>query len=130
MRILRSDTVKIGGKPVKVGKITVAQWRELFTVIETLPQLLITVLTAPPAERLPYFIVAIEKSLTDVVNVISILTGKDAEWIEENAGIDELVAFFVETARVNNFGDLLKNVRGALSLAKATPATEIVQGAS
>lgn len=125
MRILRSDTVKIGGKSVKVGKITVAQWRELFTVVETLPQLLITVLTAPPADRLPMFVVAIEKSLTDVVNVVSILTGLDAEWIENNAGVDELTTFFVETARINNFGDLLKNVRGALSLAKATPAVEV-----
>ncbi|MDR9852893.1 hypothetical protein RJP21_04665 [Paenibacillus sp. VCA1] len=124
--ILRSDTVKIGGKSVKVGKITVAQWRELFTVVETLPQLLITVLTAPPDDRLPMFVVAIEKSLTDVVNVVSILTGIDSEWIENNAGIDELTTFFVETARVNNFGDLLKNVRGALNLAKATPAAETV----
>lgn len=123
---LRSDTVKIGGKSVKVGKITVAQWRELFTVIETLPQLLITVLTSAPADRLPMFIVAIEKSLSDVVNVVSILTGLDAEWIEKNAGVDELTEFFVETARVNNFGDLLKNVRGALNLAKATPTAEAV----
>lgn len=125
MRIMRSDTVKIGGKSVKVRKITVAQWRELFTVIESLPQLLITVATAPPAERLPFLIVAIEKSLSDVVNVVSVLTGLDADWIENNAGVDELVAFFVETARVNNFGEMLKNVRGALNHAK--PAEKVAE---
>jgi hypothetical protein len=125
MRIMRSDTVKIGGKPVKVRKITVAQWRELFTVIETLPQLLITVTTAAPADRLPMLIVAIEKSLSDVVNVVSVLTEIDAEWIENNAGVDELITFFVETARVNNFGELLKNVRGALSLTK--PAEKVAE---
>lgn len=120
MRIMRSDTVKIGGKSVKVRKITIAQWRELFTVIESLPQLLITVATAAPADRLPFLIVAVEKSLSDVVNVVSVLTELDAEWIENNAGVDELIAFFVETARVNNFGELLKNVRGALNHAKPT----------
>jgi hypothetical protein len=125
MRIMRSDTVKIGGKPVKVRKITVAQWRELFTVIETLPQLLITVTTAAPADRLPMLIVAIEKSLSDVVNVVSVLTEIDAEWIENNAGVDELITFFVETARVNNFGELLKNVRGALNLTK--PAEKVAE---
>ncbi|GAA0840463.1 hypothetical protein GCM10008915_35990 [Bifidobacterium pullorum subsp. gallinarum] len=120
MRIMRSDTVKIGGKAVKVRKITIAQWRELFTVIESLPQLLITVATAAPADRLPFLIVAVEKSLSDIVNVVSVLTELDAEWIENNAGVDELIAFFVETARVNNFGELLKNVRGALNHAKPT----------
>lgn len=122
MRIMRSDTVKIGGKSVKVRKITIAQWRELFTVIETLPQLLITVTTAAPADRLPMLVVAIEKSLGDIVNVVSVLTEIDAEWIENNVGVDELITFFVETARVNNFGALLKNVQGALNLAKPAEA--------
>lgn len=129
MRIMRSDTVKIGGKSVKVRKITIAQWRELFTVIESLPQLLITVTTAAPSDRLPMLVVAIEKSLGDIVNVVSVLTEIDAEWIENNAGVDELITFFVETARVNNFGALLKNVQGALSLAK--PAETVAdQGAA
>ncbi|AWB45274.1 hypothetical protein DCC85_14265 [Paenibacillus sp. CAA11] len=127
MRLLRSDTLKIGGKPVKVGKITIAQWRELFNVINTLPQLLISILVAPQADRLPTFIVAIENSLDDVVNVVSVLTGLDAEWIEQNASIDELVAFFTATARANNFGDVLKNVQSALKL--ANPETTADQGA-
>lgn len=126
MRIMRSDTVKIGGKSVKVRKITVSQWRELFTVIETLPQLLLTVVTAAPADRLPYLIVAIEKSLSDVVNVVSVLTELDAEWIENNASVDELVTFFAETARINNFGEMLKNVRGVLNQA-AGPKAELVE---
>lgn len=129
MRIMRSDTVKIGGKSVKVRKITVAQWREMLAVVETLPQLVLTVATAAPSERLPYLIVAIEKSISDIVNVVSVLTELDAEWIENNASVDELVSFFVETVRVNNFGELLKNARSALSLANpAEKATE--QGAS
>lgn len=123
MRIMRSDTVKIGGKSVKIRKITVAQWRELFTVIETLPQVLLTIITAAPAERLPYLVVAIEKSISDVVNVVSVLTELDADWIENNASVDELVTFFVETARVNNFGEMLKNVRGVLT--QAGPKAEV-----
>jgi len=123
MRIMRSDTVKIGGKSVKIRKITVAQWRELFTVIETLPQVLLTIMTAAPAERLPYLVVAIEKSISDVVNVVSVLTELDADWIENNASVDELVTFFVETARVNNFGEMLKNVRGVLT--QAGPKAEV-----
>lgn len=115
MRLMRSDTVKIGGKTVKVRKITIAEWRELFSVIDTLPQVILSVATAAPSERLPYLIVAIEKSITDVVNVVSVLTGFDAEWIEKNASVDELVEYFIATARVNNFGDLLKNARSALN---------------
>lgn len=130
MRILRSDTVKIGGKSVKVGKVTITQWRELFAVVESLPQILIKVTTAAPADRLPYFIVAIEKSLTDVVNIVSILTELDAEWIEKNAGIDELVAYFIAVAKANNFGELLKNARGVLNLTKPAEVAGMDQGAS
>lgn len=122
MRFVRSDSVTIGGKRVPVRKITIAQWRELFSTINVLPQLLISVLSAPQSERAGYFVVAVRESLEDVTRITALLTGLEQEWIEQNGALDELAAFLLETAKVNNFAELLKNVRGVLGPFGINPA--------
>lgn len=115
-----NTTLKIGSKTVQVRKVTIAQWRELFGAIQTLPQLLISVIGAPPAERTAFIVVAIERSFDDIVRVTSLLTGLDEEYVENNASLDELVAYFAEMLKANNFPELLKNVKGALNLGNLT----------
>lgn len=114
--LTRSDKLYIGNKPIKVEKITIAKWRKLFEVIETLPQLIIDVLTAPQTERTAYFVIALERSFDEIVNIVSVLTGIDAKYIEDNASIDELIAYFTEVAKVNDFNSVVKNVQSVLSL--------------
>lgn len=117
---LNTGTVMLGDKRVAVRKITVGQWQDLFGVIHALPQLLISVMTAPASERAGYLVIALKESLEDVLNVVALLTDTDAEWLRQNASLDELVAFFTETAKMNNFGELLKNVQGVLKLPATT----------
>lgn len=107
-------------KVVPVRKITIAQWQELFGVIQLLPQLLISIMSAPLSERTGYFVVALQESLEDILRIVALLTGLEEEWLRENAALDELVEFFTETAKINNFGELLKNVQGVLKLSGLT----------
>lgn len=116
MQLFKRSGVKIGGKNVPVSKITITKWRELFESVETLPQLLISVVAAPEDQRSAYLVLVLEKALNDVIRVTAVLTGLDEKFIEENAALDELVLFFVETLRVNNFGDLLKSVQTLLTV--------------
>lgn len=122
----RLNTIKLGGRNVEVKPITIAQWRELFAVVETLPQLIIGVLGTKPDERAAYLVVALEQSLEEITHVVATLSGVDADYIEHNASITELVTYFTEVAKVNDFGALVKNVRGALMLAQgaAVPADQ------
>lgn len=108
------NTLKIGDKTVIPRKIAIAKWRELFDSIQAIPQLLVTIITAAPQDRAGYFVVALRESFDDIVRVTSLLTGIDEEYIEENAAIDELVAYYKATADTNNFGELLKNGRSVL----------------
>ncbi|WP_178023018.1 hypothetical protein [uncultured Paenibacillus sp.] len=137
MRFMRSNkpepinknTVTFGAggddpRTVKVRKIVVGQWLELFGAVQSLPQLIIGALGARPEERAAYVVVAIEQSLEEVVRVVSILTGLDTEYLIKNAAADEVFEFFMETAKVNNFGDLLKNVQSVLSLAAPAAADQ------
>jgi len=111
-------SVKIGNKSVPIRKITIAQWKELSSVIQSLPQLVMTVINAPANDRTAYIMVAIEEALDDVIRATAILTGLDAEYIEANASIDELFAFYAETFKVNNFAEIAKNVQSVLMTKK------------
>lgn len=114
---MRKGSLKIGDKNVVVRKITVAMWRELFDSVQAMPQLLVTVMGAPAEDRTAYFMVAAREAFDDVVRVTSVLSGIDEEYIEQNASIDELVAFYKAVAERNNFAELLKNAKGVLGLA-------------
>lgn len=74
-----------------------------------IPQLLISVISAPPQDRAGYFVVALRESFDDIVRVTSILTGIDEEYIEQNASLDELVEFYKAASEANRFGEMLKN---------------------
>ncbi|WP_162174494.1 hypothetical protein [Paenibacillus sp. FSL R7-269] len=110
------SAIILGGQAVKVRKVTIGQWRELYSVVGNLPQMLISVVTAPTDSRIPYLLAVVESAIDDVVNVVAVLTGLEPAWINENVSPDELMAYFVAVARVNDFGGLLKNVQGALKL--------------
>lgn len=114
--VIDPSVVLLGDRPVKVRKVTIKQWRELFSVVGTLPQMLVSVMTAPADNRISYLLAVIESAIDDVVNVVAVLTDLEPAWINENVSPDELMAYFVAVARVNDFGGLLKNVQGALKL--------------
>ncbi|CAH1194609.1 hypothetical protein PAECIP111892_01763 [Paenibacillus auburnensis] len=124
------NTVTLGGQAVKVRKVTIGQWRELNTVVGTLPQMLLSVVTAPAESRISYLLAVIESAIDDVINVVALLTGLEPAWIDENVSPDELMAYFVAVARVNDFGGFLKNVQGALNLTKSLDkAADVVMSA-
>ncbi|MNC17768.1 hypothetical protein D3C75_656590 [compost metagenome] len=129
MRFMRSDTVKIGGKPVQVRKITITQWYELFAAAQSLPEILISVLTAPAGQKMAYFLALIERALDDFVQVTAVLTGLDSQWIKDNAGLDELVTYILAVAQANDFSAVLKNVQGVLDLVNPKVAEALAQSA-
>lgn len=109
-------------KTVQIKKITIGQWQRLFDVIGALPQLIINVLTAPPKDRTAYAVVAIQESFQDIISTVSVLTGIEEEWLIDNVSLDELLEYFVKTAKKNNFDVIIKNVRSVLNLSRVQNA--------
>lgn len=103
-------------KKVQIRKITVAQWQELFESIQTIPQLLLSMMSVPESERAGFFMVVLSESLDNIVQITATLTGLSEEYVRQNAAADELCEFFMETAKANNFGELLKNGRSVLGI--------------
>lgn len=115
-RFKNRGRITIGDKSVKVKKITIAQWKELFSVVDSLPSLIIDVVTSPKEERTAYLVVAAHHSLDDLAEVISVLTGLDRDYIVNNAALDEILEYFTMMAKVNNFEEIAKNIKSVLDL--------------
>ncbi|WP_151737244.1 hypothetical protein [Paenibacillus tengchongensis] len=107
-------------KTVKVRKIVITQWRDLFAAVQTLPQLIVNAFYTEPGSRIAYVLAALDHALDEIVEIVAVLTGIEAEWIADNTSPDELLAYFVKVAQVNDFGGLLKNAQSVLSLAQQT----------
>ncbi|OZQ72381.1 hypothetical protein, partial [Paenibacillus sp. VTT E-133291] len=97
--VIDPNVIQLGDRTVKVRKVPVGQWRELFAAVNMLPELIMGVMSAPSENRVAYLFAFIEHALNDVVQVVSVLTGFEPEWIEANVAPDELMAYFTAVAR-------------------------------
>lgn len=113
-QMLNKDTVLLGVKRAEVKKITPAIWRQLFSTLDQLPLLLLTVFQAPKEKQAAYFVEALNLSLDEVLEIIHIITGIDKDYLEKEVGIDELAEYFVMTFKKNRLDTLSKNLKSLL----------------
>jgi hypothetical protein len=101
-------------KRVKIEKLTIVKWRELFAVVDKLPGLLVQVLTAPQVDFYSYVITALDISLDEIANIVAVLSGLDIDYIKNNVGIDEMFEYLVRTVKKNHLDSVVKNVQSLL----------------
>lgn len=113
-QILNKDTVLLGGKRTEVKKITPAVWKKLFTTLDQLPLLILTVFQAPKEKQAAYFVEAINLALDEVLEITHVLTGIDKDYLEQEVGIDELTEYFIMTFKKNRLDTIPKNLKSLL----------------
>jgi hypothetical protein len=111
---LNENEMVLGEQRVKIEKLTIAKWRELFAVVDKLPGLIVQVLTAPAEDFYSYVITALDISFEEIANIVSILSGLDVDYIINNVGIDELFDYLSRTVKKNRLDSVAKNVQGLL----------------
>ncbi|WP_051236446.1 hypothetical protein [Paenibacillus pinihumi] len=117
-----ADSVVIGDKTVPIPKLTIAKWRQLFDVVEALPQIAITMLAARGSEQFTVTVVAaLQMAADEAIRIVSVLTELDAEYIEQHATLNDVLEFIRLTAEKNDLELTLKNVKAALGRFKAGP---------
>lgn len=116
------DCVYFGDTCVEIPKLTVAKWKALFEAVETLPRLLVNVLSARGTDEfVASAVVATSLALDEIVKVVAVLTGLDPKFIEENADHNEIIEFIVKTAQKNDLERAAKNFQSVLGLVRKTP---------
>lgn len=114
-RLLAADECMLGGKRVRVAKLTPKKWKELVRAVERLPALIVQLAGAPQEELHSFVVAASELAMDEIVSVTAVLSGLDEVYLEENAGLDELFDYFVRVYEYNNLSKLAKNVQSLLS---------------
>ena len=99
-----------------VQKVTPRQYRQLVEVIGAIPNIVTVLVQADEKDRIPLLLNGIDVVLEDIIATTSVLTGIEKEVLFEEAGIDELVEYFVKTFEKNNLENLVKNFRRLLPI--------------
>lgn len=112
----RSDHTTLGGKSVKIPKLTPAKFKSMVERIQTLPQIAMSVFAERhSADFIATLIAGGSLAIDEVIGLVAILAEEDPAFIEHNAGIDEMLEFVRLTAEKNDLGAALKNVRAVLA---------------
>lgn len=111
---LSENEMYLGDKRVKIEKLTIAKWRQLFETVDKLPGLVIQILTAPQDDFYAYVLSALDIAFDEVAQVVAILTGLDVEYIVEHVGVDELFEYLARTVKRNRLDSVVKNVKSLL----------------
>jgi hypothetical protein len=111
---LAENEMYLGEKRVKIEKLTIVKWRELFGTVDKLPGLIVQVLSAPQTDFYAYVITALDIAFDEIVQIVSVLSGVEVDYLTENVGVDELFEYLAKTVKRNRLDDVLKNVKGLL----------------
>jgi ethanolamine utilization protein EutA (predicted chaperonin) len=108
----------LGEKRVKIEKLTIVKWRQLFEAVDKLPGLIVQVLAAPQSDFYTYVITALDLAFDEIAQVVSVLSGVEVDYITDNVGVDELFEYLAKTVKRNRLDDVLKNAKSLLPKAK------------
>jgi len=111
---LNENEMMFGEQRVKIEKLTIAKWRQLFETVDKLPGLIVQVLSAPKEDFYAYVLTALNIALDEIAEIVAVLTGLEAEYITENVGVDELFEYLFRTVKRNRLEDVVKNVKSLL----------------
>jgi len=115
---LGEHEMMLGEKRVKIEKLTIVKWRELFEVVDKLPGLIVQVLTASSDDFYAYVVTALDLAADEISQIVSVLSGVEAEYLQESVGVDELIEYLARTVKRNRLDGVVKNVQSLLPKAK------------
>lgn len=115
---LGEHEMMLGDKRVKIEKLTIVKWRELFEVVDKLPGLIVQVLTASSDDFYAYVVTALDLAADEISQIVSVLSGVEAEYLQKDVGVDELIEYLARTVKRNRLDGVVKNVQSLLPKAK------------
>lgn len=123
-RTLGNDELLLGDKKVAVKKLTPALWKKVFGAMDKLPGVAIQVFNAPKEDMAAYLLQAFDVVQEELIEIISLVSDIDADYLHNNAGMDELIEYVFLTIKKNRLDQTAKNLKGLLKQPEAETPTE------
>lgn len=112
------EFVYFGEQRVEIPKLTVGKWKLLTENLESLPQILINVLSAKGTDNFTAsLVIGVSMAIEEVVTLVALLTGLEEEFIYNNADHNDLIAFITKTVKKNNLTEAAKKFPAMLAKA-------------
>lgn len=117
------EFVYFGEQRVEIPKLTVGKWKLLTENIESLPQILINVLSAKGSDNFTAsLVIGVSLAIEEIVTLVAVITELEEEFIYNNADHNDLMNFISKTVKKNNLTEAAKKFQAVL--AKANKAVE------
>lgn len=113
-KFMKETEIMLGERKVEIEKVTPKDFKKLFGVIDTLPNLVVNVSRAPEGQEMAYLFTAADIGMDEVISVVSVLTGIDEDYLSNECGMDEIVDYLVKMVEFNSLEKLAKNVKSLL----------------
>lgn len=123
-RTLGNDELLLGDKKIVVKKLTPALWKKVFGALDKLPGVAIQVFNAPKEDMAAYLLQAFDVVQEELIEIISLVSDIDADYLHNNAGMDELIEYVFLTIKKNRLDQTAKNLKGLLKTPEAETPTE------
>ncbi|WP_217587005.1 hypothetical protein [Lentibacillus saliphilus] len=109
---LKENEVYLGKKRAEIRKLSPSDFKHLMGSIEYLPSLVYQVVSARKNNDLyVIFLQAADMAMDEIVNLVSVITDIDEDYIYKNVGLDELYEFLKRMTEFNNFNSIVQNVK-------------------
>ena len=110
-----SDHVLFGDTKVEIPKLTIEKWELLIENLETLPQIIVNVLSAKQEDNFTAkLVVGTSLALSEVVKLVAVITGLEEDFVRKNADHHSLYDFIKKTMKKNDLNTALKKFQTAI----------------
>jgi len=113
-KVLSKDVVLLGNKKAEIKKLTPALWKKVFSSLDTIPGLVMSLIQAPREDLAVYLIQAFDMALDEMLEIISVITGIEKDYLHDEAGLDDLIEYLVLTIKKNRIDQTAKNLKSLL----------------
>lgn len=110
-----SDYVLFGETKVEIPKLTIEKWELLIENLETLPQIIVNVLSAKHEDNFTAkLVVGASLALSEVVKLVAVVTDLEEDFVRKNADHNSLYDFIKKTMKKNDLNTALKKFQTAI----------------
>lgn len=115
--------VTLGDKKVEVPKLNYRKYKQMQDVIQMLPGVIFSLIITPPDNYYQMALVALDGTIDELYGIVAVLSEIDREYLEEEAGVNEVIDYLVATVKKNDFAKTVKNVKSLLPSKDETEKT-------